>query len=267
MMTLIIIKTKIREALPKRFQVPLKYWFSKFSGDLEEEMRLLPKLFPRAGRVVDVGANRGVYAYPMAKLCSYVELFEPNPKCAAVLNSFAASRPNVQVHTVALSDQQGVADLQVPVDAAGIEHDSSATIEKNAMTGFRSHRVQMTTLDSFQFLDVEFIKIDVEGHESRVLDGAAETIRSQMPAMLIEIEQRHSERPISEVFNQVMKFGYKGFFLGLDGTLRPLSEFDPVCHQSVMQLGGRRGNYVNNFLFLHSKRLAAGGYISLIRGD
>jgi hypothetical protein len=173
----------------------------------------------------------------------------------------------VRVHAVALSDQQGVADLQVPVDAAGIEHDSSATIEKIAIDGFRTHRVQMTTLDSFQFRDVEFIKIDVEGHESRVVDGAAETIKSQMPAMLIEIEQRHIERPISEVFKQVLNFGYEGFFLGLDGRLRPLSEFDPVAHQSVSHLGGRRGCYVNNFLFLNCKRLSAGEYKSLIYRD
>ena len=262
-----LIKTKIRDSIPKRLQVPLKYWYSKFSGELEEEMILLPKLLTRTGRVVDVGANRGVYAYPMAKLSSYVELFEPNPYCSVVLNCFASTRLNVTVHTVALSDRQGFADLQVPVDAAGVEHDSSATIEKIASDDFRAHRVKLTTLDSFEFRNVEFIKIDVEGHESRVLAGAAETIKSQMPALLIEVEQRHCERPIEDVFKQVRGLGYEGFFLEGGRTLRSLSDFDPLRHQAISNLGGRRGSYINNFLFLHCKRLSNGDYKSVIHID
>lgn len=257
-------KSKIRDSLPKRFQVTIKYWYSKLIGDLEDEMKLLPKLLTRSGRVIDVGANRGVYAYPMAKLCSDVELFEPNPNCAAVLSSFAENRQNVRIHTVALSNQKGVAFLQVPVDAAGIEHDSSGTIDKSKTDGFRSHQIQMTTLDSFQFHNVEFIKIDVEGHETCVLDGAVETINSQIPALLIEIEQRHCEHPITDVFKQVENFGYKGFFLEGGSKLLPLTCFDPVIHQAFSNLGGLHGSYINNFLFLHSKRLEKGEYKSLI---
>lgn len=260
-----IVKTKIRDCLPKRFQVQLKYWYSKFRGDLEEETKMLPKLITRAGRVVDVGANRGVYAYPLANLSSFVELFEPNPHCAAILNSFAVNRSNVQVHNIALSDQKGFANLQVPVDAAGVEHDSSATIEKISVDGYRVHCVQMATLDSFQFSNVEFIKIDVEGHEGRVVNGAVKTISSHRPALLIEIEQRHCERPIADVFKQVKNFGYEGFFLGVNSKLRPLSEFDPIKHQAVSNLGRRRGFYINNFLFLHSERLLKGDYKSLIQ--
>lgn len=184
-----------------------------------------------------------------------------------MLNSFAENRPDIQVYNVALSDRQGAAILQVPVDAAGIEHDSSATIEKITIGSFREHHIQLATLDSYRFRDIELIKIDVEGHESRVINGAAQTISSRMPALLIEIEQRHLDRPISEVFEQVQNFGYEGFFLGSHGTLYPLSEFDPVSNQAETNLGSRRDCYINNFLFFHRTKLAVGQYSAIVRAS
>lgn len=262
---LINLKTKIRDLLPKRLQVPIKYWYCKVSQNLEEELNLLPKLVRSSGRAVDVGANRGVYAYRLSRLCAHVELFEPNPHCAAVLNAFALSRSNVRLHVIALSDQSGFADLRVPVDYEGVEHDSSATIERAVTCDFRSHRVRLNTLDSYEFNDIDFIKIDVEGHESRVIAGASETIRAQMPALLIEIEQRHCERPIKDIFEQVQGYGYEGFFLDAGGALRRLRDFNLAKHQVVANLFGRRTYYINNFLFLHSKKLQAGEYESVIR--
>lgn len=258
------VKAIIRDSIPERLQVPLKYWYNKLLGSLEEETELLPRLLHHAARVIDVGANRGVYAYPLARMCAHVELFEPNPKCAAVLKSWATKHPNVQVHAVALSNEEGVVGLQVPVDAMGVEHDSSACIEKFGSGRFREYRVQLKTLDSFKFRDVAFIKIDVEGHEWRVIDGAVNTINANMPALLIEIEQRHCAKPIEEVFKQVLDLGYAGFFRDASDTMRSLLEFDPAKHQLLVNLGGRRGDYINNFLFLHRSRLVAGEYNSVI---
>jgi len=258
------VKTGIRDSLPRGLQVPLKYWFSKFRGDLEREMSLLPDLLSVNGRFVDVGANRGVYAYASARLCGHVELFEPNPHCAVVLRAFAESRPNTRVHNVALSDHQGSAIRQVPVDEAGIDHDSSATIEESPTCCSREYTVRLATLDSFHLSDVELIKIDVEGHESRVVHGASKTISSQMPALLIEIEQRHLRCPIADVFQQLIELGYDGFFMGTNGALQPLSEFNSKTHQAVANLGGIDGCYTNNFLFLHRMRLLSGEYRKLV---
>lgn len=256
------LKTAIRDALPRRYQVPLKFWYSKLRGDLEDEMALLPKLLNPSDRVIDIGANRGVYAYPLARLGARVELFEPNPACAQILASWAAQKPNVSLHVVALSDHEGSAVLQIPVDATGVEHDASASIEKSGSGEFREQVVPLVTLDSFQFRQVALIKIDVEGHEFRVVEGSQKTIASDKPALLIEIEQRHNSRPITEVFQRVTDFGYVGFFMS-QGHLRPLTEFDVSAHQTPGNLGGKSGAYINNFLFLHHSRLARGEYSRL----
>jgi hypothetical protein len=59
--------------------------------------------------------------------------------------------------------------------------------------------VQVETLDSYCFQDVGFIKIDVEGYEKFVLEGAQQTIQRCRPTLQLEI-----------VANQCRKFGYWG---------------------------------------------------------
>jgi FkbM family methyltransferase len=253
------LKAAIRDVLPRRYQVPLKYWYSKLRGDLEDEMALLPKLIKPTDRVIDIGANRGVYAYSLARIGARVELFEPNPVCAQVLASWAAQRPNVNLQPVALSDHEGWAKLQIPVDAAGVEHDASASIERSGSGQFREQLVTLATLDSFQFQEVALIKIDVEGHEFSVVEGAQKTIASDKPTLLIEIEQRHNSRSITEIFKRITDFGYEGFFMD-QGRLRPLSEFDVSAHQIPDNLGVKRRAYIDNFLFLHHSRLARGDF-------
>ena len=255
------IKSKLRDLFPNHVQVPLKYWFSKISGQLEPEMTLLPKLLRPNSRVIDIGANRGIYAYPLSQLFCYVELFEPNPNCVSVLRSWASKKSNVQVHEFALSDCDGVASLQIPVDASGVHHDSSASLDQKPFGKHVQYLIRLTTLDNFDFNNVALIKIDVEGHEHRVISGAIRTISLEKPALLIEIEQRHGTRSIDEVFIQVQNLGYQGFFLHR-GSLNPLATFNPNIHQLAVNLGRR--DYVNNFLFLHQIRINSGDYDSLI---
>ena len=58
-------------------------------------------------------------------------------------------------------------------------------------------KVPMRTLDSYQLSNVGFIKIDVEGHEEAVLHGSSETLRREMPNLMIEIEDRTSRAGIA----------------------------------------------------------------------
>jgi hypothetical protein len=67
-------KTSIRDALTRRYQIPLRFWYSKLRGDLEEDMALLPKLLKLSDRAIDIGAIRGAYAYLLARLGASVEI-------------------------------------------------------------------------------------------------------------------------------------------------------------------------------------------------
>lgn len=255
-----------RDLLPKHYQVPVKYWYCWLRGALEDEMKLLELLVRSHDLVVDVGGNRGIYAYQFWRLGARVEVFEPNPACSRVLSAWAAGKAGVNVHSVALSSHSGSANLHIPIDESGIEHDSSASIEN---TGFgRSHDewVPLQTRDSFGFEDVSLIKIDVEGHEYSVIEGAGATLAASRPALLVEIEQRHANRPIGEVFAKIKGYGYQGYFIGVDG-MAALESFDVARHQSMEHFGTSKGEYINNFLFLHRDRLADGEYAPLVGGQ
>ena len=57
---------------------------------------------------MDVGANAGLYTYAFAKAGAIVEAFEPQAEWAEVVRAFAAGRPSVRVHQVALGSSESV---------------------------------------------------------------------------------------------------------------------------------------------------------------
>jgi len=257
-------KALARDALPKRLQVPVKYWFGFARGELEPEMTLLPMLVARGDHAIDIGGNRGAYAYRLATLGARVSVFEPNPICLAVLEPWAQAKSAITIHPVALSEDTGMAELAIPIDEQGVEHDASASIEHIPSSRVRRQPVAMRPLDSFGIRDAKLIKIDVEGHEGSVVAGAAETIRASMPAMIVEIEQRHIDRPITAIFDQIMAFGYRGYYL--DGRkLVAIEGFSASSDQAPEAFGKRAVRYINNFIFLDQARVERGQYEAMLK--
>src|SRR5215467_294465 len=142
----------------------------------EPELTILTKLVRRGGTAVDVGANQGFFAYALAELADRVVAFEPNPDYA--LFARVMLRGRAAVHRLALADKPGRATFHVPID-----HDGTVLHLAGSLKGThgqfpreRTYDVVVRTLDSFGLADVRFIKIDVEGSEREVLDGARITI-------------------------------------------------------------------------------------------
>jgi hypothetical protein len=114
--------------------------------------------------------------------------------------------------------------------------------------------VHCNMLDDFEFENVSFIKIDVEGHESDVLAGARHTIAREKPVMVIEIEPRHLNISYRQVIDSVLEMGYDAFFLKGD-SLCCLKDFDyEKNQQDYLRKNTNRFNpvskkYINNFIF------------------
>lgn len=256
------LKSIARNILPHKYQVPAKYWFGALRGELEDEINFLKYLVKPEDLVIDVGANRGVYAYKLWRLGVIVEAFEPNPVCLSLLAAWAQGKSTVHLHPEALSNQDGSANLYIPIDEMGVEHDASATIEQVGFTKSRSQSVMLRTLDSFGLQGISLIKIDVEGHEQHVLEGARATISHSRPALIIEIEQRHISVSIDTVFEKVRRLNYAGYFIE-NGRISELRSFDITDHQSMANFNSKKGHYINNFIFLHVDRVANGEYAAL----
>lgn len=139
---------------------------------------------------VDIGANRGTYAYIMHKLISkggVVFAFEPNPSLFKYLKNNLKNTA-VKLYQLALSDRQGNVDFYVHIEGA------SPTSSLEVLDVLHNDRlvkkvsVQSDTLDRVigSNIKVNLIKVDVEGHEPQVLSGCEEIINLHRPYIIFE---------------------------------------------------------------------------------
>jgi len=221
-----------------------RYLVNKHMHRGEAELRVLADFVP-AGRVaVDVGAHKGVYARVLSGLASHVHAFEPNPVAFAWLKR--ALPGNVTPHAIALSDRDGQAELFLPRRGRRFSRSGGSLNPRKARNPHGKVRVTVRMLDSLGLQDVGFIKIDVEGAEAQVLQGARATIARFRPVLQIELEERHTGRSIEQCIDGVAAFGYSAHFVD-NGTLNAIETFDAQARHRQPAV---RADYVNNFVFL-----------------
>jgi FkbM family methyltransferase len=144
--------------------------------------------------IIDIGGNLGFHTLEFADMVGpdgEVFSFEPQKLiyyqlCGnVILNGFK----NVTTYNVALSDENTTLKME------NLQYTSEKTINignahLNAWTHSGYNLVEVKKLDDYTFhKPVSIIKIDVQGHEPNVLDGAINTINIHRPIIFVEIEQ------------------------------------------------------------------------------
>ena len=223
----------------------MRYRVAKERHHGEAEIALLPFLADPARVSLDIGANKGVYAWLLKDCSRAVHAFEPNPKMFRFLRRIAGER--ITVSQTALSNHTGSATLRVPRHRrGGFSNQGASLSDVKVADDFRGVPVEAKRLDDLGIEDVGFIKIDVEGFEQAVLEGARATIARDRPSLLIEMEEAHTKQPIEDAIAAVEALGYSGMFLRR-GVLRPIDAFDGDRHHRNAESGA---DYVFNFVFL-----------------
>jgi FkbM family methyltransferase len=197
--------TRLCPLLPGPWQLPYLCALMKGFTHHEREAFNLAKIGPSKGVAIDIGANFGLYSWHLAKLYSKVIAFEPNPAVARTL--IAAKLQNVHLIHEGVSSGSGEAKLCIPY-SKGLMMAGWASLNPQNLPGadrIVELPIHLNSLDSHQFKDVKFIKIDVEGHEIEVLKGAEQTIRSNRPHMIIETLDDH----LTEVRNLLRTWQYQ----------------------------------------------------------
>ncbi len=137
---------------------------------------------------IDVGAHIGSYTLRLAKRFRNVRAFEPSPIHSKVLrlNVKLNNLHNVFVEEVALSDVNGVMPLYIRRGGATSLDPSHYGLRYDKM-----HFVTTVRLDDFhsKFARLDFVKIDAEGLEYRILNGGRKMISQFRPVMAIEVHQ------------------------------------------------------------------------------
>lgn len=219
----------------------------------ERELSLLKKFVSPADTSIDVGANLGLYTRTLAGLSKRVHAFEPSPTMATLLRQTSAR--NVIVHETALSDSDGSAALHIPRAGDHLTHslaslEPAAVADKDVLVA----KVERKRLDTVIQGDVTFVKVDVEGHELSVLQGASGLIEHCRPVFLVEVENRHRQNATASIFAFFEDHRYDGFYLQGDAVV-DVGAFDPTVDQdeSVLLSDGGRAegrHYINNFFFI-----------------
>lgn len=242
----------VRQALgaivPQRFQTRL--WVAHELRSGEPELRVLGSLLARGTVFVDIGANAGIYSQVALRHGCRVVAFEPVPVEAERLRRTLGL--GADVHEVALSDRAGRAELHIPCIADREVTTRSSLGEDSDLvesTGVRIIQVELATLDSFALRQVGFIKVDVEGHELAVLEGAAGTIGRCRPRVLVEVEESRTPGNLANIGAFFEAMDYRGRFYDRS-SWQPIDRFDVTVHQAERPgYGGSAGSYINNLLW------------------
>lgn len=185
---------------------PIRHGHS-YTSDYEIGVRAA--LLPLSGREFwDVGANTGYYSLMFAKNFDRVRAFEPNPDAIEILRRKITKKhiKNVEIVPVALSDSIGNSRLYLHTEVRektigssnSLIPSSNATIagsdERNNFSALPFVEVQTDTVDHLLGRErIDLMKIDVEGAEFMVLNGAMMALDERRIANLM-IELHNADR-------------------------------------------------------------------------
>jgi FkbM family methyltransferase len=232
--------------------------YLKALAENEIELRLLPWLCDRRRTTVDVGAFTGTYTVGAALYSRKVIAVEPQPAQARALRR--AMPDNVTVVEAALSNVTGAGVLRMATAAGGsMSHLVKASQPQGSAAESEGVEIEvrMLRLDELTADEIGFVKIEAEGHELEVLQGALRTIERDKPAFVVEAEDRFNKGAVPRLSGYLAEFGYRGYFIFRD-EICELQRFDADRYQDLRLLtGGRRRDYrdyINNFIFWPAER-------------
>ena len=187
--------------------------------DLPTQLTLRSLLRP-GDRMLDVGANIGMISLLAARLVGpggRIDAFEPNPRCEERLRQMLRDNriQHVEVYPFGLSDCAAQAQLTLPDASTGSGTLSDVPLEARSPDA-RYYDVRVCRGDDVIAGNPGrpiAVKIDVEGHEVRVLRGLGKTIERAQPAFLVETIPEHLERAgsgVEELVGLLRDHGYRG---------------------------------------------------------
>ena len=156
---------------------------------------------------VDIGGNIGFWSKDFCEQFNNVIIFEPELSNIECLKENLKGHSNFTLHEVGLGSKEEMREFYISLTTSG-----GHTFNKEHTTHdeVKQIQLQIKTLDSYNLTNVDLIKIDTQGYELDVLQGARETLLNNDCVVNVEIEQKNPEqvkagRPI---FKLMESLGY-----------------------------------------------------------
>ena len=183
---------------------------------------------------VDVGAHIGFFSMIASSLvgpCGKVYAFEPNSTLFQTLRSNAAQFPWMVASPQAVCDKSGSVIFSNPQQAGESGWGKLASVRNEG----HIESVEAVSLDewheSLRFPPIRLIKIDAEGSEPSILEGARRVLANTRPYLIIELNDellREVGRTRESVTDSLREQGYRIFAIGLEGLDESSELIDPL---------------------------------------
>jgi FkbM family methyltransferase len=214
--------TKLKTAIKNLFLFP-KYIFEDNSTSINKnnllknffEILIEKKYTPKC--IFDIGANNGTWTQETLKYFpnSNYYLFEPQSYLINEMQSKFPTLNNVQLFNVGVGNQDG--ELLFTIHDRDDSCSFDITQEEATKHGFKQIKTPIVRLDSFidqNNLDLpDLLKIDAEGFDIEVLEGAQNTIQKNVQIILVEVAimNKKFRNDIYSVINYMDKLGFVVF--------------------------------------------------------
>jgi FkbM family methyltransferase len=133
---------------------------------------------------LDCGAHCGLWGMHLVKRFDHVHAFEPVHQFRQCFERNVQAR-NYTLYACALGSAQGRVRMVIdPADTGGTHVDATA----------EGGDTILRTIDEFDFMDVDAIKIDAEGYEAHIVEGARDTIKRCRPCIIVEQKTKKLEQ-------------------------------------------------------------------------
>jgi len=163
------------------------------------------KHIPHRQLAVDIGAHVGIWTRKLAQHFAHVVSFEPVPEHVECWHANTKEFKNTTIHEFALSNKSDIVKMKQAKYNSGT---SSLEYKPNLLRTSIEIEIATRTLDSFNLPRLDFMKIDVEGHELPLLEGATNTIDVYAPIIFIEIHDKNRKKDIN-AYDWLIERGYK----------------------------------------------------------
>ena len=150
--------------------------------------RLFESLIQSTDTILDIGANIGCTTLLFSDLGSNVHAFEPLGRTFALLkqNVDVNAKKNITIHNCALGDENKKAELLFSDTNRSMAFVLDRTSRDDGQTSNITVRRLDDMLPELGIAGLNFMKIDVEGYEMRVLDGARKALATYRPTVEME---------------------------------------------------------------------------------
>lgn len=213
--------------------------------------------FLRPGMVVcDVGANQGFYTILASKRVGpsgHVFAFEPalSERRKLCYNLRLNHCVNVTVEPAALGEFDGPGDFYLCLQHQG-SFSSRRPPAADVTAPRRRTRVRVWRLDTYVerhgLTTLDFLKLDVEGGELAVLDGATATLAHFRPLVLCEVEDRRAGQWGArgrQIVDFLLEREYEWYTMDRDGRLRHHTPAETYVGQNLLAVPVQRSAAIN----------------------